>query len=97
MPATRTAWWTAKISGNKTRDTRVENELRALGWHVVTIWACAVKNKAALTWIEARLPSLLGPARKRTRATYDDAGPLPLSMVAEACHRRVNDKQVKSR
>ena len=43
-PSTRREWWTAKIEGNKARDQRVEAELRALGWHVVSIWACALKN-----------------------------------------------------
>lgn len=84
MPASRTAWWTAKIAGNKTRDARVENELRTLGWHVVTIWSCAVKTKSALSWLEARLPALLGPpTHQRGPVAYDAAAPLPLAMVAE--------------
>ena len=35
--------------------------MRELGWHVVTIWACALKNIHARMWLEARLPSLIGP------------------------------------
>jgi len=60
MPKSRTEWWTAKIGGNRARDARVENELRDLGWHVVTLWACAVKNRAARDWLETRLPVLIG-------------------------------------
>ncbi|MES2439557.1 MAG: DNA mismatch endonuclease Vsr [Verrucomicrobiota bacterium] len=60
LPASRTEWWTAKIEGNRARDLRVENQLRALGWHVVTIWECALKTAAARSWLEARLPKLLG-------------------------------------
>ena len=60
MPKSRREWWAAKISGNRARDERVENELRELGWHVVTIWACAVKNRAAREWLETRLPVLIG-------------------------------------
>lgn len=60
LPSTRTEWWTAKISGNRARDLRSENALRALGWHVVTIWACAVKTRAAREWLEKRLPKLIG-------------------------------------
>jgi DNA mismatch endonuclease (patch repair protein) len=59
MPNTRRDWWIAKIAGNKARDTRVENELYKLGWHVVTLWACAVKTKAAREWLEERLPVLI--------------------------------------
>lgn len=62
IPGSRTEWWTAKIEGNKARDLRVENQLRAMGWHVVTVWACALKTKAARIWLEQRLPRLLGPA-----------------------------------
>lgn len=84
MPSSRVEWWTAKISGNRTRDARVESELRALGWHVVTIWACAVKNKAAEAWLEARIPSLLGPpARPSKKLSYDITPASPLSLVAE--------------
>ena len=60
MPKSKTDWWTAKIEGNRARDARVENELRALGWHVVTLWACAVKTKSAREWLESRLPVLIG-------------------------------------
>ena len=60
MPKSRRAWWQAKIGGNKARDGRVEAELRGMGWHVVTIWACALKNIHARMWLEARLPSLVG-------------------------------------
>lgn len=60
MPKSKTEWWTAKIEGNRARDARVESELRALGWHVVTLWACAVKTKSAREWLESRLPVLIG-------------------------------------
>lgn len=60
LPSTRSEWWEAKISGNKARDLRAENALRSLGWHVVTIWACAVKTRAAREWLEKRLPRLIG-------------------------------------
>ena len=60
MPKSKTEWWEAKIGGNKARDARVERELRNLGWHVVTLWACAVKTKGARDWLEARLPVLIG-------------------------------------
>jgi len=60
LPKSRADWWSAKIAGNQARDLRVESALRALGWHVVTIWACAVKTKAAREWLEGRLGRLIG-------------------------------------
>ena len=59
MPKSRTDWWTAKIEGNRARDARVVNELHQLGWHVVTLWACAVKTRGARDWLEVRLPVLI--------------------------------------
>ncbi len=60
LPATRREWWTAKIEGNIARDLRVQRELQNLGWHVVTIWACALKNASARQWLETKIPVLLG-------------------------------------
>ena len=60
LPATRREWWTAKIDGNRARDLRNQAALLALGWHVVTIWECALKNAAARAWLETRLPRLRG-------------------------------------
>ena len=60
LPKSRVAWWKAKIEGNRARDFRNENELLALGWHVVTIWECALKKESARQWLIARIPALLG-------------------------------------
>jgi len=60
LPKSRSDWWAAKIAGNQARDRRVEAALRAMGWHVVTIWACAVKTRAGRIWLEGRLGRLIG-------------------------------------
>lgn len=60
LPQSRRDWWTLKIEGNRARDARSEAALLALGWHVVTIWACAVKTAAARSWLERRIPGLVG-------------------------------------
>ena len=59
IPATRRDWWESKIQGNRARDLRKENALRENGWHVVTIWECALKTAGARQWLEKRLPRLL--------------------------------------
>ena len=71
MPKSRVAWWQNKIAGNRARDQRNESALRASGWHVVTIWECALKNPSARLWLVNRLPELLGDV------------PVALPMVAE--------------
>jgi DNA mismatch endonuclease (patch repair protein) len=59
LPESNHDWWKAKIEGNQARDIRHESSLRQLGWHVVTIWECALKRKADLPWLEKRIPKLL--------------------------------------
>jgi DNA mismatch endonuclease (patch repair protein) len=61
LPKSRRAWWRAKIAGNQARDRRNEDSLRAMGWHVVTVWSCALDTIAAREWLKLRLPALLGP------------------------------------
>jgi len=55
-PKTRTDWWDAKFAGNVVRDTRVESELQSLGWHVITIWECALKSRKSF---EQMIPKLI--------------------------------------
>jgi len=47
IPQTRTEWWTAKIDGNRSRDLRNECLLEAMDWHVVVVWTCRLRNRAA--------------------------------------------------
>lgn len=50
IPKTRTEWWMNKINTNKQKDEANENELRALGWKVLTIFECELKsNKRDMT------------------------------------------------
>jgi DNA mismatch endonuclease (patch repair protein) len=60
LPKSRRAWWRVKILGNRARDLGNEDSLRQRGWHVVTVWECALKTAAARKWLEAGLPRLIG-------------------------------------
>ena len=44
LPKTRTAFWSEKIDNNKARDERAEAALRSLGWLVIVIWQCELKD-----------------------------------------------------
>jgi len=46
-----------------------------MGWHVVTIWECALGTADARKWLSERLPALLGKP--------DKPPPCALPMVAE--------------
>ncbi|MDH3999106.1 MAG: very short patch repair endonuclease [Desulfuromonadales bacterium] len=57
MPATNVEYWTQKIARNKERDAKHLQELADLGWRVLTLWECELKDIAAL---ERRLRGFLG-------------------------------------
>ena len=44
IPETRTEWWIEKINGTQKRDREAEIQLNVLGWKVITIWECELKN-----------------------------------------------------
>ncbi len=53
LPATRTAFWQNKISGNRARDKRAVQALTAAGWRVLIVWECALRGPARLPEGEA--------------------------------------------
>ena len=48
LPATRTAFWTEKIEGNRRRDQRDLGALGASGWRTLLIWECALRGRGRL-------------------------------------------------
>ena len=48
LPATNTDFWQKKLTANKKRDARIAEELEELGWKVLVIWECELKNREAL-------------------------------------------------
>ena len=43
-PATREAFWAAKLKGNRDRDRRAMRALRRDGWGVLVVWECQTRN-----------------------------------------------------
>lgn len=43
-PKTRTSYWEAKFARNRLRDERDVAALRALGWEVLVVWECGLKD-----------------------------------------------------
>lgn len=43
-PTSNTLFWRDKLQGNATRDKRYVRELHLLGWRVLVIWECAVRQ-----------------------------------------------------
>lgn len=45
MPATRTEFWTGKFTATVDRDARQISELKRLGWRVLIVWECELKDQ----------------------------------------------------
>ena len=43
-PKTNTGYWVEKIRKNIERDAKSQSELQSLGWSVLVIWECEIKN-----------------------------------------------------
>ena len=54
IPKSRTEYWIQKFEKNVERDRRNEEALKVLGWRVLVIWECEVKDEKA---VEQRLES----------------------------------------
>lgn len=48
-PGTNIEFWDAKARDNKARDARKKAELEAMGWRVLEIWECQVKDGSWLS------------------------------------------------
>lgn len=55
MPKSNVEFWDAKIARNRHRDEVTTAHLEALGWTVITVWECELRNSSQLN---ARLDAL---------------------------------------
>lgn len=62
-PETRREFWEAKFARNVERDERSRKELRRLGWRVIVVWECRVKE--ILAHPERLARAVAGPSRRR--------------------------------
>jgi DNA mismatch endonuclease (patch repair protein) len=67
VPETNRDFWLKKLGGNRARDDRAVQALRALGWRVLTVWECGLRGcdrlpletvaARAAKWLNARKPT----------------------------------------
>ena len=57
LPKSRLDFWGEKLEANKKRDTRNRQRLREMGWRVLVVWECQLKDT--------------DPVRERVRAFLD--------------------------
>ena len=65
IPETNREFWLQKLSGNVLRDAWVQDELRALGWGILVVWACEIKDEDALA---EKLIGFLGSRKRDTKS-----------------------------
>jgi DNA mismatch endonuclease (patch repair protein) len=59
-PAANAEFWEAKRTRTRERDAVQQEQLKAAGWKVLTVWECQLKDRSML---EARLTAFLESAR----------------------------------
>lgn len=49
LPKSRLDFWKPKLVGNHERDIRSNDKLQELGWDVLEVWECQLRDRDALT------------------------------------------------
>lgn len=66
LPATNTEFWETKVAKNKLRDEAASSKLADLGWTVVQVWECQMRDR---TILESRLRNEIGGEPPAMRPT----------------------------
>jgi DNA mismatch endonuclease (patch repair protein) len=61
MPSSHVRYWVGKFERNRRRDARIRRSLARLGWKVLVLWECQLKNTA---WVQRRIKAFLARSRK---------------------------------
>lgn len=72
LPKTNTEFWTKKFAYNVSRDKENYQKLQGLGWNVIIVWGCEVKEKVK----EKRLAELYYEIKSGNRSEFssEDVG-----------------------
>lgn len=62
LPKSRVGFWRAKLEGNAARDKETRARLRRIGWRVLVVWECQIRDEARL---RVRLRKFLENAKSR--------------------------------
>jgi DNA mismatch endonuclease (patch repair protein) len=64
LPKSNLRYWKPKLARNVERDYHNQAELRVLGWQVLTVWECSLKNEQ---YLAKRLGEFLNHSERRPR------------------------------
>ncbi len=79
-PKSNVEFWKEKFARNVANDRKHRRALRRLGWKVVTVWECELRQPDKVL---ARLARELAPEQARNTIRYPASGGAPLPMAAE--------------
>jgi DNA mismatch endonuclease, patch repair protein len=48
LPKSRRDYWLPKLASNRKRDEKVKRALRKLGWKILVVWECQLRDKEQL-------------------------------------------------
>lgn len=65
MPLSNVDFWNAKFERNVARDKRNEVAINNLGWNLIVVWGCQVRDKAILNRLPARIKAGIFKTPKR--------------------------------
>ena len=60
MPKSRIEFWTAKFEGNRARDEANVKSLESMGWKVLVLWQCQLKDRV---WLASTLKEAVDCAK----------------------------------
>lgn len=58
-PNSNIEFWKSKIWKNKLRDQKANSELRKLGWNILTIWDCELRNNKSFSSLIDQINKIL--------------------------------------
>lgn len=62
LPKTNVDYWIKKLENNKLRDEANEKKLEEMGWRVIRIWECEIKNASSrLPRLESLFHQIINP------------------------------------
>lgn len=67
LPKTRREYWESKLRRNQNRDRRNQKLLREMGWRVLVVWECQIKDDQRLATTLQRFLAPGGAANGRSR------------------------------
>lgn len=90
VPKTNSAFWIAKLEGNRLRDARKVEALRKLGYKVATVWQCELRDPRLV-------PRLLLLTRRRASVTGRFGSQVAMRRSSGAGRGRATKVHLRSR